>query len=221
MRSGSRYFAISRARRADLPRDLLAQAAPLVGVVRRLQPLELGGARPLAVDGQQAPAGEPQRVLDDAAAESRVHLQQVRRQLREGAREDVLARRPPAAGAGHHELEPPQAVGGPVELRAAGLLEGLHLRERALRLREPPLQVLGGAREAHERVLAAPLRLEAELLLAAVQAVERFADPLDRGGVGRRGRGPARRRERVADEDGEGEAGEHEDGGERVHRPRE
>ena len=104
--------------------------------------------------------------------------------------------------------------------RAAGLLEGLHLGERPLGVREPPLQALGHVGETGERVLAPPLRLEPDLLLGAGQAVECLLEPLERGLVGVRGRGPPRRRERVADEDREGEAGEHEDGGERVHRSR-
>ena len=217
MRSGSRYFAISRTRRRTSRATWSRSRRRSSGSSRRLQPLELGDARPLAVDREEAPAGEPERVLDDAAAEGRVRLEEVGRQLGEGAREDVLPRRSTAAGAGHDQLEPAQAVRRPVELRAAGLLEGLHLGEGPLRLREPTLQVLGRPGEAHERVLAAPLHLEPELLLGAGHVVERLLQAID-GGIGGRARGPKRRGERVADEDGEQEPGEGEDGGEGVHR---
>jgi hypothetical protein len=165
-----------------------------------------GRPRPLAVDRQQAPPGQAQRVLDDAAAEGHVRLQEVRRKLREGAGEHVLPRRAAGAGAGEDELEPPQAVGRPVELGAAGLLEGLHLRERALRLREAALKVLGGAREAGEGVLAAPLQLEPQRVLGARHPVERRLEPFDGPGIGG-GRRGTRCSQRVADQDGEQEPG--------------
>ena len=179
-------------------------------VVRLLQPLEAGRARPLAVDGQEPAAGEPQRVLDDRAPEGRVRFQQVGRELAERPREDVLARGAAAAGAGHDHLEPPEAVRRAVELRAARLLDRLHLGQHALRRRQAALQVLGRAREADERGLAPLLHLEAHLLLRAGHAVEHLLEAL-------RAPATARRGEHVADEGAERERGEDEDGGERVH----
>ena len=51
----------------------------------------------------------------------------------------------------------------------------LHLRERPVCEREPPLKVLGGAGERGDRVLPPALRLDPDLVLGAGQTVERLS----------------------------------------------
>ncbi len=200
---------------AHLARGVLAQAPALRGIVRRLQPLQLGDARPLAVDREQAPPRQAQGVLDDLPLEGRVPLEHVRGQGGEGAADHALARRAASARAGHHELEAAEAVGGPVELGAAGLLEGLHLGERALGEGDPALEVLGGSGEGGERVLARALGLEAHLLLQAGDAVQRL---LQAGRLSP-GSGPASGGQSVAEKGGEDGGDEGEEQAGRVHRP--
>jgi hypothetical protein len=164
---------------ADVAGDLLDQPPPLDGIVGRVEPLEARRARPLAVDGQEASAGKAQRVLDDAAPEGDVRLQQVGGELVEGPGEDVLAGRSPAPGAGDDGLETPEAVGSPVQLPPAGDLQRLHLGEVALGGGEPALQTLGHVGEAAQGVLPPFLHVVPKALLGLGEPRDVGDQPLD------------------------------------------
>ena len=196
---------------------MLPQAAPLGGVVRRLQALELGGARPLAVYRQQTPAGEPQRVLDDrppkaAFISSRSGGSCASARARTFSPAAPRLPEPATTSSRRRRLSVARSSCEPRACSRAFTSASARCACASL-----PCKVLGGPREADERVLAAPLRLQAQLVLAPGHVVERLLQPIDGGGVGGRFRRPPRPGQRVADQHGEDQSGESEDGGERIH----
>ena len=157
---------------AHVARNLLQQPLALLRMVGGVELLQHAHARPLAVDGQEAASRKAERVLDDLAAEGDVDLQEVRGELGQGAGQDVLSRRAAGGGSRHHRLQPPQAVRGLLHLARASLLQGLHLRQRAMRESQLAAQPLRDVGELEQRGLAAARDFETQVVLSPAQARE-------------------------------------------------
>ena len=115
----------------DLPRlhpnladHLLLEPSPLGGVLRAVEALQAGRARPLAVDGQQASAGQAQGIFHAPVPEGGIALEHVGGELRQRPGQDVFSGRSTAAGAGHDRRRslpgsPPPPGPGPARMPRA------------------------------------------------------------------------------------------------------